>query len=139
MDANGDSLFFDFAEEYDGSGGGPTGKKFKQLWEEVFDQEPEADLWIQVLKAPVKNKKKPFCSAKSPQRNTRQLPRTKNLSLFHERGLYPTQTLKQGFVNPCNVARTKSAIDFFIRYVRLFSVRDGEIRSALGEDKRIFS
>merc|ERR1719300_1740686 len=79
-------------------------------------------------------------SAKSPQRNTKQPNfKMKNLSLFYERGLYPTQTLEQGFVNLFNVARTKSAIDFFIRYVRLFLMREGKTRSAMEEDKRIFS
>jgi len=60
MKADGEEIIFSFAEEYDGSGGGPTGAQMLKLWEEVFDQEPAMDLWIQVLKAPVKCKKKPY-------------------------------------------------------------------------------
>jgi len=57
---DGGQIFFDFAEEYDGSGGGPTGAALKKQWDEVYEQDPPMDLWIQVLKAPVKSKKKPF-------------------------------------------------------------------------------
>jgi len=60
MTADGGQIFFDFAEEYDGSGGGPTGETMKKMWDECYDQEPAMDLWIQVLKAPVKSKKKPY-------------------------------------------------------------------------------
>jgi len=60
LKADGTEIPFDFAENYDGSAGGPTGETMKRLWEEVYDQEPEMDLWIQVLKAPVKTKKEIF-------------------------------------------------------------------------------
>jgi len=53
---DGKEVLFDYNENYDGSAGGPPGEKMVELWEEVYDQEPEMDLWIQVLKAPVKKK-----------------------------------------------------------------------------------
>merc|ERR1719245_527318 len=65
-------------------------------------------------KHPSKARKSPSGSARSPQRNTKQHKlKMKHLSLFYVRGLYPTQTRKQGFVNLFNAARTKSAFDFF--------------------------
>jgi len=57
MDATGkDAGPFNFAANYDGSGGGPTGEAFQQMWDEVYEQDPPMDLWIQVLKAPIKKK-----------------------------------------------------------------------------------
>jgi len=55
---DGTDIQFDYAEGYDGSAGGPAGATMVTLWEEVYDQIPEQDLWIQVLKAPVKVKNK---------------------------------------------------------------------------------
>jgi len=59
MDASGDVLSFFMDAKYDGSGGGPTGADFQKLWDEVYDQPEPQDLWIQVLKAPVKKSKNP--------------------------------------------------------------------------------
>jgi len=57
MDAAGDEVSFFMDPKYDGSGGGPTGADFQKLFAEVYDQPDPHDLWIQVLKAPVKKKK----------------------------------------------------------------------------------
>jgi len=48
--------FFSYPLEYDGSAGGPTGKNFKIMWDEVYNLDEEMDLWVQVLKAPIKKK-----------------------------------------------------------------------------------
>lgn len=60
MTTEGHDIIFSYSEEYDGSAGGPTGEEMRKMWDEVYDQEPPMDLWIQVLKAPVKNNKGPF-------------------------------------------------------------------------------
>jgi len=57
MSASGEEISFFLDPKYDGSGGGPTGAHFQKLWEEVYDQDPPSDLWVQVLKAPVKKGK----------------------------------------------------------------------------------
>jgi len=57
MTSAGEEIMFTMDPKYDGSGGGPTGKTFQKMWDEVYDQQPAADLWIQVLKAPVKKGK----------------------------------------------------------------------------------